>query len=162
MLPTVDVAHHHAGRTRLRVPARRGDATFFQRVAQAYTERADVAAVETNPLTGSILLHHQAALDDLLRFAVEQQLFAPPPPPPPARSLTLLVSEQLDRLDRFVQHETNETYDLADVAFVGLLAAGAAQFLRGQRLGPTSALLTSAVAVMAYRRRSRHDQRNNR
>src|ERR1700760_972417 len=53
--------HHHAARTRLKVP--RGAA---QRIATKIHQLSDVIHVEANDATGSVLVHHQGALDDLV------------------------------------------------------------------------------------------------
>ena len=53
--------HHHAARTRLRVPRDAAD-----RIATKIRQFSDVTHVEANDTTGSILVHHQGNLDHLI------------------------------------------------------------------------------------------------
>jgi hypothetical protein len=53
--------HHHAARTRLKVPP--GAA---HRMAAKIHQFSDVTNVEANDTTGSVLVHHQSNLDDLI------------------------------------------------------------------------------------------------
>ena len=53
--------HHHTARTRLKVP--RGAA---HTIATQIQQFSDVTHVEANDTTGSVLVHHQGNLDDLI------------------------------------------------------------------------------------------------
>ncbi len=64
-LPAAEVAHAMPGRTRLRLPDRRGDAAFFAAVASGLSSLPGVFDVETRPLTGSVLVAHFNPLDEL-------------------------------------------------------------------------------------------------
>lgn len=54
----VEVAHRLAARTRLRCTQLRGDAAGLASLATRLAAVPGVTATETNPLTGSLLIHH--------------------------------------------------------------------------------------------------------
>ena len=62
-LPLAVVVHATAGRTRLRIASRRGDAGFFTSCAGQLAAATGVSAVEARALTASVLVHHE---DDAL------------------------------------------------------------------------------------------------
>jgi hypothetical protein len=85
------LVHDVPGRLRFFAPRVKRD----QRAAAALRRRAravpGVAAASANPLTGSLLVHHDGALAtrarilDALEVADPGPALAPPPPPPPRR-----------------------------------------------------------------------------
>jgi hypothetical protein len=74
-LPLALVAHAMPGRARLRIADRRGDAAYFASVSKALSAIAGVRAVETAPMTGSILIQHSGPLARIGVAAQEAQLF---------------------------------------------------------------------------------------
>lgn len=80
-LPAAEVAHAMPGRTRLRLPDRRGDAAFFASVASGLSSLPGVFDVETRPLTGSVLIAHLGPLDELGDAARRAGLFDLPSAP---------------------------------------------------------------------------------
>lgn len=75
MSPRANLAHRIPGRVRVRVPSRRKDNEFFQHVERRWLEHDQVQQVEVNVLTGSILFWHESALEPILEFAAEEDLF---------------------------------------------------------------------------------------
>src|ERR1700730_13203812 len=59
----VYVAHSIRNRVRIKFPARRHDQAFFARLRPNLLARTGVIAVEVNPMTASVLIEHDAALD---------------------------------------------------------------------------------------------------
>jgi hypothetical protein len=74
-LPAAEVVHAIPGRTRLRIAARRGDAVFFASIASGLSMIQGVQKVEIRPLTGSILIHHDAPLERIAKAAEQVRLF---------------------------------------------------------------------------------------
>jgi len=87
-LPIAEVVHAMPGRTRLRIPARRGDGVFFAAMATGLSTLPGVRHVEVRPLTGSLVIEHGTPLERIGAAAREARLFmignAPPPPTEPA------------------------------------------------------------------------------
>ncbi len=52
------VAHHIPGRIRIRVPAGKRNPEFLHQVAQAAEPVPKAKSIETNPVTGSVLIHY--------------------------------------------------------------------------------------------------------
>jgi hypothetical protein len=57
------VVHRVANRVRLRVPGRRGDAVFFDRLGRTLSRSEGVLSVESNPLTASLIIRHGPTFD---------------------------------------------------------------------------------------------------
>lgn len=155
MLPAAYVAHQTRDRIRFRIPARKGDTRFFADLEQAFAALGGVAYVEANPLTGSVLLRHTVDPDELTRYALEQRFFTLQPDALPEHTVLNLVSTRLDQFDYTVQRTTGGAVDLNELLFIGVLAASAIQLLRGKALGPASALLSYAAAILASHRAKR-------
>jgi hypothetical protein len=125
--------HSLPGRTRFRVPNRRGDAGFFAEVAHRLMQCAGVARVETNPLTSSVLVHHEGDLRELLARAaacglgelVELELHSPP--------VARRLRHEVRALDHRIRDFTHGELDLSTLAFLALLAMAGVQLLRGQQ-----------------------------
>jgi hypothetical protein len=75
MTPTAYVAHQIAGRTRLRVPEKRGDSSYFEIVRQRLSGNPAVERVRVTPETASILFHHAGTIAPILTAAAEHGLF---------------------------------------------------------------------------------------
>ena len=58
-MPIAYVEHQIPGRLRLRIPERRGDVTFFQRVVGALSKVPDVTELDGSPLTGSVRIRYR-------------------------------------------------------------------------------------------------------
>lgn len=80
-------------RARLRIPAKRGDAVFFASVATGLSTISGIDKVETRPLTGSILIHHDAPLARVTEAAEKARLFVVIPG---AASASVSETVQLD------------------------------------------------------------------
>ncbi len=78
-----NVTHRLPGRTRLRIPARRGDDAFFARMIEQARALPAVLAARANPVTGSLLLEHEGEIETV---AWELGLDIAPPLPPARRT----------------------------------------------------------------------------
>src|SRR3974390_307440 len=75
-LPRATVIHSGDGRSRLRIVSRRDDVVFFASVAGGLSTIRGVRDVKTTPLTGSILIFHDAPLSSLANEAEKRRLFS--------------------------------------------------------------------------------------
>lgn len=75
MTPAAIIEHQLPGRLRLRVPARRGDVSFFQGIVQALSKHPETKEVDATPLTGSILIHHSGSVQAITASAAKEGLF---------------------------------------------------------------------------------------
>jgi hypothetical protein len=149
-MTTAHVCHRIAGRTRLRVPERRGDAVYFAQVHSALAGHEGVGRCDVNPATASILIEHSVSLEALAEFAVQAGLFRLGELMPAIVPGRERARQGLRRLDRELTRASNGELDLATVAGAGLLALAAVQLLRGQVLAPASTLTWYALATMHF------------
>jgi hypothetical protein len=180
-LPDAFTVHQVPGRTRLRVPARRGDRTYFAHIAQALALAPEVLLVRVNPSTGSILLLHTSPLQKLAGYAAEGGLFrlaaAPAAPfrratriePRPRIAPLSLLSAGLAGLGVIqlararvagtaIEHlwgAYQASRTLGRPGVVATLAAiGVVQLARGRVLSPAVSLLSYALTARSFARRN--------
>ena len=72
------VVHELFGRLRLRIPEKRKDGAYFAELAERLSECPGVTRVESNALTGSVLLLHteETTATDVARYAEQTALFS--------------------------------------------------------------------------------------
>lgn len=142
--------HHLPGRTRFRVPERRGDGDFFKEIATRLDKCAGVKDVDANPLTGSILVHHDGDVEKLVFDALgcglteflELELSSPP--------VARRVRGDIAAVDRGIRRYTHGELDLGTLTAFGLVAVAGVQLLRGQQ--PTAAVSMAWYASELFRR----------
>jgi hypothetical protein len=75
MIPVAHIEHQLPGRVRLRVPSRRGDVPFFEKVVRELSKHPVTRELTASPLTGSITLHYLEPLHPIVAAAADQRLF---------------------------------------------------------------------------------------
>jgi hypothetical protein len=76
MIPVAYIEHQLPGRVRLRVPSRRGEVPFFERVVRELSKHPAMRELTATPLTGSITLRYLEPLRPIIAAAADQKLFA--------------------------------------------------------------------------------------
>lgn len=155
MLPEAKVVHTMPGRMRLRVPDHKGDSAYFARVEQKLMGAAGITNIVTSPLTASVLVLFSGDESAVLEAAVERELFQRAPDATAEPSLLALASKRMDRFERTVDEVTTGRFNLFELLFTGLVGAALLQAIRGQLLGPSSTLLSYAVALIYFYRTRR-------
>jgi len=129
--PLAYVSHKTRSRIRLKVPSKRKDHTFFASIAEKMSSVEGVSAVETYPLTGSLLLLHSSDPDRVietagvaggLRFARHAGT---------RTNLNRRVSETFEGIDVALRDATANELDVGGLAVLTLLGAGIYQILKG-------------------------------
>ena len=147
-------AHHVHGRTRFRIPDRRGDPIFLTEVATRVARLPGVKDVDANPQTGSILVHHSLSLDTLLDGVlgpdvaeiVEFVLNSPP--------LARRVRADVEAIDQAIRRYTGGEFDLNTVLSLALIAIAVLQLVRPQRTAAGAAVPLAWYATELMRRGS--------
>jgi hypothetical protein len=164
------------GRARLRVPSKRGEVPFFEKVVRALSQHPAVHELTATPLTGRIMLQYAEPLRAITAAACDQNLFKtdrPQPAPKPgepnkagrvskAPVLTNGLATGLSGLSLFQAVQGNVLGSAAesfwhafgahrllgrpDVA-AAFAALGVYQMLRGQLFGPASSLVFYALVM---------------
>jgi hypothetical protein len=75
MIPVAYIEHQLPGRVRLRLPSRRGDVPFFEKVGRELSKHPAMRELTATPLTGSITLHYFEPLHPIIAAAADQRLF---------------------------------------------------------------------------------------
>jgi hypothetical protein len=151
MLPTAVIAHSALGRVRFKVAERRRQEEFFAMAAERLGAAPGVRGVEVNPLTGSILVHHEGQLSKLQKYAEANGLFTSASS---SESLPILVRRQVSWLDRQVQERSEQFLTLESLALLLLLGMGMLQLLRGQLAAPAVTAFWYAGALLAASRQA--------
>jgi hypothetical protein len=163
MTPVATLEHQISGRTRFRVPEKRGDGGYFAHVSEQLGQCPGVTAVTTSVVTGSVLVVHEAAdADVLIAYARTFDLFELPEQPSVSittgRAPADIVNNGLRQIDDWVRAETGQGTDLRSLALTGLIAAAVWQMLRGQLLPAAGTLIWYALSVASEgRQRSGRD-----
>lgn len=167
MTPIATIQHQIPGRLRLRIPARRGDVSFFHGIVQALSKLPGVEKLDAIPLTGSIIIRHSGSAQAIAAAATEQGLFEIGPEEPkeapapstrrqPYSGLRSTAATGLSGLALFQVARGQLTGNAAENFWnaygaqrilgrpeiaAGFVLLGIVQVLRGQLLGSASSLL---------------------
>lgn len=139
------VVHSLPGRARLRVESLKGEGEALARLQAALLETPGVHEVTVNPLTGSVLLEHTGALDDVLREAELNgalQLSGEPEP------YLAQLHRALFESDSKLRQASGGKVDLETLTFFGFLAGGLYQVTHGHALPAGVTLLRYAVEMV--------------
>jgi hypothetical protein len=136
MLPEAYITHCSANRLRIRVPAHKGDKTFFSVLKERLQSYPGIEKLEINPLTGSLLLHHRMDLKAFTEHAARQRMFALNPARVASVTLQQRLLQPLHEVNRTLQKLTGGEIDLGSIAFVGLVGMGIYQISRGNFKAP--------------------------
>ncbi len=130
------IEHRLPSRLRLRVPARRGSTTYFERLVACLAEQPDVEEVSADPRTAGVLVLHRGDERAILGAAGE-------------RGLIVLEPGQ----DQPEAPGPADGRPSVNALLAGLLAVlGCVQLLRGRTLGPASELMWNAYALAGLMR----------
>lgn len=162
--PHAFVSHAVAGRSRWRIPSRKGDAAYFRELEKHLSALPDVVSVEGRPRTGSLVLRHHGDAMALVRRAEEEGLIALLDEEPTDESLTEEVGTLLDTVDDWLTRKSGGKLDLPTGLFLLFGTAAIVQFMRGRVAAPAAtlgwyalnALLLARTAAAQRAFQSRH------
>lgn len=152
--PSAYVSHRTRDRLRLKVPERRHDAAYFDRLKAQLLRYPGVTAVVVNPLTASALVHYDgrpgALVPALGDGATRTDLFVlagPDADQPAQRESSLLssVRRRVSEFDQELRSWSGGSLDLRSTVFLGLATMGVVQLLRGNVAAPAITLLWYAT-----------------
>lgn len=153
-LPEARVAHVTSGRLRVKIPDRRGDEPFFRTVEDRLAGWDSVERVETNPLTGSVLVHFPDLGALFSENAVKNDLFSVnyddlvPADEEHAPAITEWAAHRVGDADRAVRRWSGGTADIRTLTFLFLVTAGTVQILRRNISAPAATLFWYAGAML--------------
>ena len=142
------LCHQTVGRFRVRVPERRGDEAYFERVRGILGQHASTLEVATNPITGSILVLHRLDSVDLLEYAETEGLFRSTKASPPPHG----IPGWFDKLGTFdAEALWARTEKAPERAATGMFMLAAMQALRGSLIPSASTLVLEAIRLLRQR-----------
>ena len=141
--PTAYISHQCTGRARFKFAAHPDDRAYFEALAQGLLNGPGVFEVQANPMTHSILVRYEGALDDILAFVESKGLFTllDRPPTPPSRP-----------------RGSSEEFDLNTLLALVFLGLGIMQVFRGQIFGPAFSLFGLALQLGQSGQRRRQEE----
>jgi len=132
MLPEAYIQHRTEQRVRLRLPSKKGDATFFSEARKRLSNLQPPDTIEVNSLTGSILFCREAIdIDRICAYAEENDLFSVIQKVRSAKPLAQKIADPFAAVSRFIDHLSGGELDLATVLFLSMLGVGFYEILKG-------------------------------
>lgn len=131
MTPEAYVSHRSLRRVRIKVPAKRGDETYFTRLRDSFEGCEGIKTIDVNPVTGSILFTHTIDFKILKEYAAEKNLFTLKM----NSSQTLFnsrIKARFNTLDNRIKTLTGREIDIPGIAFLTLLGLGISQVTAGK------------------------------
>lgn len=150
MSATAHLAHGLPGRTRLKVPDKRGDMKFFTSAGQQLGECPGVTQVEANARTGSLLIRHSVPFSQIAAFADDHNLFTLQADNETSSSISHQAAANLTWVNTQLAQLSAGTLDLRSVMFLTLLVLCLVQIYRGQILIPAGALLWNMLQLLHW------------
>jgi hypothetical protein len=162
MLPAAYLIHHTRDRMRLRIPNRRGQVPYFEQLVGVLAGLPGIDRIETNPVTGSVLLSPAVDVVPLAQHAERAGLFVLATDP---ASATVPLATGLARgflgVNLQIRRMSGGNLDLASVGFLTLVGAAIVQLQRGHVLGPASTLLWYASGLLLMSRPANPTAKNS-
>jgi hypothetical protein len=134
--PDAYVSHHTAGRFRIRIPSKKGDAAFFESLKALGGQFPNIHEVQVNPVTGSLLIKHSldpATMEELARKYFPEQARQIDSP---SSNIHRQVTETYHQVDTKIKKFTGGEMDMGTLSFGALLIMGIYQISRGNFMAP--------------------------
>jgi hypothetical protein len=131
VLPETFVTHQTPNRLRVKIPAKKGDATFFGGLKELLSRYPGIDQVEVNPVTGSVLLLHRIDAATLMQLATRFGLVQPQSPTHCRATLHERVIASFRHWDDQVKVATSGQLDIPSLASLSIVGAGIYQLSIG-------------------------------
>jgi hypothetical protein len=154
--PFAYIKHQLPGRVRLKIPQKRGDFRYFDRIAELFTDCPGITQLQLNPPAASILICHVTEIDflNIAEFAQTKGLFTIIEQPEeegfsiPYLPIPKLTSTGLNRLDESLMDFSQGRLDGRSLLILALIGLSVRQITKGHVLGPASTLLWYAFSLL--------------
>jgi hypothetical protein len=154
--PSAYIKHQLPGRVRLKIPQKRGDLRYFDRIAELFAGCPGITQLQLNPFAASILICHMTETDflNIAEFAQTNGLFTITEQPDeetftiPYLPIPKLTSTGLNRLDESLMDFSQGRLDGRSLLILALIGLSVRQMTKGHILGPASTLLWYAFSLV--------------
>lgn len=155
--PSAFIKHQLPGRVRLKIPQKRGDVNYFDRLADMFSDCLGITQLKLNPLAASILINHGTDIpfQNIVEFAETKNLFSLTEKPEdqdaiviPNLPITTLAWAGLNQFDNALLDFSHGRLDARSLLFLGLIGLAVHQTIRGNIMAPAATLLWYAVELL--------------
>ena len=136
MFPEAFVTHQTSNRLRIKIPAKKADATFFSSLRELLCGYPGIDQVQVNPVTGSVLLLHRIDAAALTQLATRFGLNQPQSLTHRKATLHQRVIASFRHWDEQVKAVFSGELDIPSLAFLSLIGAGVYQLSVGNFIAP--------------------------
>lgn len=153
--PKAYIKHQLVGRVRLKIPVKRGDEQYFEKLAEAFAGCQAITQLQLNPPTASLLIQHGTApFAEIADYASDAGLFTLAAPtdsePQTAEHLSVAGWSSLgvSQLDRQLNQLSDGRVDLRSVFFLGFMGLAVHQASKGHIMSPASTFFWRALELL--------------
>lgn len=154
--PFAYIKHQLPGRVRVKIPQKKGDFRYFDRIAESFANCPGITQLQLKPSAASILICHgtETQFLSITEFAQTNGLFTIIEQPEeeaftiPYLPIPMLASTGLNRLDESLMDFSRDRLDGRSLLFLALIGLAVRQMTKGHVLGPASTLLWYAFSVL--------------
>lgn len=155
--PSAFIKHHLPGRVRLKIPQKRGNINYFDRLADLFSECIGITELKLNPSVASVLICHRPDLpfQNIVEFAKTQGLFTLTEKPEdheaiviPNLPITTLAWAGLDQVDDSLLDFSQGRLNVRSLVFLSLVGLAIYQIKRGSIMAPAASLLWYAFGLV--------------
>ncbi|MCX7102819.1 MAG: hypothetical protein NTX38_15390 [Methylobacter sp.] len=153
--PGAYIKHQLPGRVRLKIPQKRGDFDYFERLAELFSDCPGITQLQFNPPAASLLICHGAETQFLhiAEFAHTNGLFTLIDPPEeiitiPHLPLARLTADGLGNMDELLMGFSRGRLDSRTLLIMALIGLAVRQGSRGNIMGAASSLIWYAFRLL--------------
>lgn len=165
-LPKAYIKHRMPGRIRLKIPAMRGNPSFFDDLTETLAGCEHLVQLNINSATASVLIQHgDASFEAIADFAADAGLFMIEDQPEPAPSLSnhmsiaSLSSLAVTEIDRQLNHVSAGRVDLRSLLFLGFTGLTIHQAAKGHIMSPASTFFWRALELLNSKNEKMFDKK---
>lgn len=154
--PSAFIKHQLPGRVRLKIPQKRGDINYFNRLEELFSDFLGINELKLNPSTASIVISHESDVpfQDIVEFAKTKNLFnlveeaEDHDEVVPNLYIKALTLTGFNRFDKALLDYSKGRLDARSFVFLTLIGLAIHQAARGNVLAPASTLLMYAIQLL--------------
>lgn len=154
--PSAYIKHQLPGRVRLKIPQKKGDLGYFDRIAELFADCPGITQLQLNPPAASVLICHGAETHfvTIAEFAQTNGLFTITEQPEeetflvPYLPIPKVTSSGLNRLDQSLMDFSQGRLDGRSLLFLALIGLAVRQMTKGNIMGPATTLLWYAFSLL--------------
>ena len=155
-LPKAYIKHQLSGRVRLKIPKKRGNYQYFDKVADVLADCEGITQLQLNPSSASLLIQHGPGVQfsSIAAFACSANLFNLID----AGGSDQLTTEHLSiagwssvgvtQLDQTITQVSGGRFDLRSMLFLTFVGLGVREATRGHVMAPAATFLWRALELL--------------